>query len=84
MLRAGAWFGEQLLVSWGVDGCNCLCKAGGPVGWMEPRCFTAGVEDGVRAGSQALRRPDNNTSSKSSVCQVCGGGSSIAVYHTQV
>lgn len=67
-LSAGAWLGGQLLVNCGADGCSCLCKGGGPAGWMEPQC-SAGVEAGVRAGlllSQALRRENRKQPSVTS------------------
>lgn len=41
-----------LLVSCGVDGCNCLCKGGGPEGWVVAHC-TAGEEAGVTPASPA-------------------------------
>lgn len=55
-LRAGRWLGGQLLISCGVDGCNCLCKGGGPAGWMAARSMEAAVAPVSPAGllSQAL------------------------------
>lgn len=56
LLRAGRWLGGQLPLRCAADGCNCLCKGGGPHS-------TAAVEAGVRVGllSQALGRRDETT-----------------------
>lgn len=63
-LRAGMWLGEQLLVSCGAGGCNCLCMGGGPAGWVEPHCTGVRALSPVGLLSQALRTEEKTGRSR--------------------